>query len=82
MLNDLSRYSKGSCMSKNENMATTDEMEHNLDTILKPYIENRKKAGLDDDDNNEGDNGDDHGDDDDDGDDHHDDGTPRNITPL
>ena len=46
-------------------MATTDEMEHNLETILKPYIEYRKKAGLGDDDNNEGDNGDDHDDDDD-----------------
>ncbi|CAB4028122.1 Hypothetical predicted protein, partial [Paramuricea clavata] len=53
-------------MSKNENMATTDEVEQNLDTILKPYVEYRKKAGLDDDDNNEGDNADDHDDDNDD----------------
>ena len=29
-------------------MATAEEVEENLDTVLKPYIEYRKKAGLDD----------------------------------
>ena len=42
--------------SKNENMATTEEVERNLDTVLEPYIEYRKKAGLDDDDDNDQDN--------------------------
>ena len=49
-------------MSKNENMATEVEVQQSLDTVLKPYIEYRERAGLDSGDDNhvDGDDDDEH----------------------